>query len=118
MDASQARHPVHVLRGGVDVPVLQVVEDGVVEQNCILQRSQCRGWSWGERGDEETERYRREGRRGEERGIKVRLQRIYLFFFIAAENTRLQTKARVGGRKRHNANDKNTVLAPSVQITL
>lgn len=42
VDAGQTRHPVHVLGGGVDVAVLQVVEDGVVEENRILQQQQER----------------------------------------------------------------------------
>lgn len=36
MDACETRHFVHLLLCGVDVAVLQVVEDGVVEQNGIL----------------------------------------------------------------------------------
>lgn len=36
MDACKTSHLVNILRCSVDVPVLQVVEDGVVEQNSIL----------------------------------------------------------------------------------
>lgn len=37
VDPGQPGHPVHLLRRGRRVPVLQVVVDGVVEQNSILQ---------------------------------------------------------------------------------
>lgn len=113
MEAGQTCHSVHVLGGGVNIAVLQVVEDGVVKENCVLQQQQCR-----RRGRRKGRGVQGRGSRG--RGIKVRLQRIFLFFFFfnCCRKHRLQTKAMVGGRKRHNANDKNTVLAPSVQITL
>lgn len=86
MDAGQTRHPVHVLRGGVDVPVLQVVEDGVVKQDCILQQQPCR------RGRESDGGEERRGE-GEERGIKVRLQRIF-FFFLLLQKTQAADKGK------------------------
>ncbi len=47
----------------------------------------------------------------------MRLQRIFLLQQRQKQRT-ADTKTRVGGRKRKNANDKNTVHVPSVQISL
>lgn len=94
VDACETRHLVHFLRCCVDVSVLQVVEDGVVEKNCILTTTEEGGVGEG----------------GGESGFRE--------YFYCSRNRGLQTKARVGGRKRQNANDKNTVLVPSVQISL
>lgn len=61
VDAGQTRHPVHVLRGGVDVAVLQVVEDGVVKQDRILQQQPCRRGRESDGGEERRGEGRREG---------------------------------------------------------
>ena len=42
VDPCQPCHLVHLLWRGVDVPVLKVVEDGVVEEHCILGREEGR----------------------------------------------------------------------------
>lgn len=37
MDASKLGYSIYFLWRGVDVPVLQIVKDGVVEEDCILK---------------------------------------------------------------------------------
>lgn len=89
MDACKTRHLVHFLWCRVDVSIMHIVEDGVVEQNCILTTMQKQN--------------------------NIRLVRAFL---LQQKERAGVTKTRVGGRKRHNAKHKNTVLLPSVRISL
>lgn len=87
MDAGQTRHPVHVLRGGVDVAVLEVVEDGVVKQDRILQQQPCRRGRESDGGEE-----RREEGRGGERDKSQASENF--FFFLLLQKTQAADKGK------------------------